>query len=117
MAGIVFALVSNRAKFYISAFCGLTGVLITYVFVPDISALDLREGAHRLLLFHGRMHALTGVRASPAFPLWLTYPALDARERACTGPSLADACASETVVGAGGSARFESINFSDAGQF
>ena len=49
VAGVVFNLVSNQGKFWISAFCGLAGVLCTFVFTPDITALDLREGDRRWL--------------------------------------------------------------------
>lgn len=44
MAGVVFGLVSDRTKFYISAFCGLAGAAVTLLLVPDISGLDLSEG-------------------------------------------------------------------------
>ena len=45
VAGVVFGLVPDRTKFYISAFCGLLGMLLTWLLVPDISGLDLSEGA------------------------------------------------------------------------
>ena len=45
MAGVVFGLVSDRTKFYVSALCGLAGALVTLLLVPDISGLDLSEGA------------------------------------------------------------------------
>jgi len=47
VAGVVFALTSDKGKFYISAFCGLAGVLCTFLFIPDITGLDLREGDRR----------------------------------------------------------------------
>ena len=47
VAGVVFALTSDQGKFYISAFCGLVGVVCTFLFIPDISGLDLREGDRR----------------------------------------------------------------------
>ncbi len=47
VAGVVFALTSDQGKFYISAFCGLAGVLCTFLFIPDITGLDLREGDRR----------------------------------------------------------------------
>ena len=47
MAGVVFGLVSDRTKFYISALCGLLGALVTLLLVPDISGLDLSEGKLR----------------------------------------------------------------------
>jgi len=47
VAGVVFALTSDQGKFYISAACGLAGVLCTFLFIPDITGLDLREGDRR----------------------------------------------------------------------
>lgn len=44
IAGVVFGLVPDRAVFYISAFCGLLGVITTFLLVPDISGLELSEG-------------------------------------------------------------------------
>jgi hypothetical protein len=44
VAGVVFGLVPDRTKFYISALCGLLGALVTLLLVPDISGLDLSEG-------------------------------------------------------------------------
>ena len=49
VAGVVFALTSDQGKFYISAACGLAGVLCTFLFIPDITGLDLREGDRRWL--------------------------------------------------------------------
>ena len=47
VSGVVFALTSDQGKFYISAACGLAGVLSTLLFIPDITGLDLREGDRR----------------------------------------------------------------------
>ena len=44
VAGVVFGLVSDRTKFYVSALCGLAGAVVTLLLVPDISGLDLVEG-------------------------------------------------------------------------
>ena len=49
VAGVVFALTSDKGKFYISAACGLAGVVCTFLFIPDITGLDLREGDRRWL--------------------------------------------------------------------
>lgn len=49
VAGVVFALTSDQGKFYISAACGLAGVVCTFLFIPDITGLDLREGDRRWL--------------------------------------------------------------------
>ncbi|GIL71055.1 hypothetical protein Vretifemale_1695 [Volvox reticuliferus] len=60
VAGVVFNLVSDRAKFWISAFCGLAGVILTFFTIPDITGLDLREGDRRWLAIldgnHGYYH-------------------------------------------------------------
>ncbi|KAG2425952.1 hypothetical protein HXX76_013325 [Chlamydomonas incerta] len=49
VAGVVFGLVDNRTKFWISAFCGLAGVILTFITIPDVTTLDLREGDRRWL--------------------------------------------------------------------
>lgn len=49
-AGVVFGLVGNVAKFYISAICGLLGAVLTVLFIPDISGLELSEGDRRWAL-------------------------------------------------------------------
>lgn len=49
VAGVVFALTSDKGKFYISAMCGLAGVICTFLLIPDITGLDLREGDRRWL--------------------------------------------------------------------
>ncbi|KAG2435009.1 hypothetical protein HYH02_012007 [Chlamydomonas schloesseri] len=49
VAGVVFGLVDNRTKFWISAFCGLAGVILTVITIPDVTSLDLREGDRRWL--------------------------------------------------------------------
>ncbi|CAL8460494.1 g23 [Coccomyxa elongata] len=43
IAGATLELVSNRNKFWISAATGLSGIIFTVLFVPDISFLDLKE--------------------------------------------------------------------------
>lgn len=45
VAGVVFGLVPDRTVFYISACCGVLGAVTTFLLVPDISGLDLSEGA------------------------------------------------------------------------
>ena len=39
VAGVVFGLVSDQGKFYISAFCGLAGVVCTIIFIPGEARL------------------------------------------------------------------------------
>ena len=39
--------VGDKAKFYWCAGAGLMGVIVTILFIPEISELDLREGDKR----------------------------------------------------------------------
>lgn len=41
---LVFAAANNQTKFYISAFCGLASLLVTLLFILDLTGLDLRDG-------------------------------------------------------------------------
>lgn len=43
MADIAFAYVSDRFKFAMSAVAGLIGVLVTTIFLPDTTGMDLHE--------------------------------------------------------------------------
>ncbi len=49
VAGVVFGLVDDRGKFWISAACGIAGVFVTFIMIPDITTLDLKEGDKRWL--------------------------------------------------------------------
>ena len=39
--------VDDRMKFILSAAAGALGVLVTFVFIPEITSLDLKEGDTR----------------------------------------------------------------------
>ena len=66
MAGVVFSLCSNQAKFIISSACGLVGAVVTYLFIPDLTGLDLREGDKRWLAFlDGKPESYTGEAVNP----------------------------------------------------
>ena len=73
VAGVVFALTSDKGKFYISAACGLAGVICTFLFIPDITGLDLREGDRRWLKSLEK-----GLRLAPCHPACLCSPAVSA---------------------------------------
>eukprot|EP00884_Botryococcus_braunii_P017220 jgi/Botrbrau1/4181/Bobra.0192s0041.1 len=54
LAGIFFEYMDTKAKFYVSAFFNLLGLVVTILFVPNILGLDLREGDVRwLALYNG----------------------------------------------------------------
>lgn len=68
VAGVVFALTSDQGKFYISAACGLAGVLSTLLFIPDITGLDLREGDRRWIKnVEGKGNAYYGEAINPRY--------------------------------------------------
>jgi hypothetical protein len=76
VAGVVLAQVSNQAKFYISAICGLVGFIITIIFVPG-ACLLLGMIAFRLEPAVACMHHC-GVHAAhqPGLPLQVAVKAL-----------------------------------------
>ncbi|KAK9814173.1 hypothetical protein WJX72_001627 [[Myrmecia] bisecta] len=66
VAGFVFNAVSNQTKFYISAFCGLAGVVVTLAFIPDLTGMDLREGDRYWLdTIEGRHDEYQGEAVNP----------------------------------------------------
>ncbi|GLI58503.1 hypothetical protein VaNZ11_000236 [Volvox africanus] len=68
VAGVVFNLVSDRAKFWISAFCGLAGIILTFFTIPDITGLDLREGDRRwLAILDGHHEYYHGEAVNPKY--------------------------------------------------
>lgn len=78
VAGVVFGLVDDRAKFWISAACGLAGVVVTVIFIPDITTLDLKEGDKRwLAIVSGNDTVYEGEAVNPKYlsliERWLGY--------------------------------------------
>lgn len=66
VAGVIFGLCNNQTKFTISAACGLVGAIVTYIFIPDLTGLDLREGDKRwLAILDGRGDTYTGEAVNP----------------------------------------------------
>ena len=66
VAGVIFSLCSNQAKFIISAACGLVGAILTWIFIPDLTGLDLREGDKRwLAIIDGKMESYVGEAVNP----------------------------------------------------
>lgn len=71
VAGVVFALVSDRTKFWISGACGFAGVILTYITIPDLTGLDLREGDKRwLAILDGAHDSYTGEAVNPKHLSW-----------------------------------------------
>jgi hypothetical protein len=66
VAGVVFNLVDDRGKFWISAACGIAGVFCTLIFCPDLTGLDLKEGDKRwLAIIAGEADAYDGEAINP----------------------------------------------------
>ncbi|KDD76549.1 hypothetical protein H632_c186p1 [Helicosporidium sp. ATCC 50920] len=66
VAGVVFNLVSDRSKFWISGACGGVGVLVTLAFIPDLTGLDLKEGDKRwLAIVEGEHDLYCGPAVAP----------------------------------------------------
>lgn len=45
------ALMSARWTFIIAAICGVTGILVTYFFVPDMTGVDLADEDEKFLQY------------------------------------------------------------------
>ncbi|KAL6777660.1 PTA1A [Auxenochlorella protothecoides x Auxenochlorella symbiontica] len=61
LAGVVFSLVDDRSKFWISGVCSAAGVLLTFLLVPNLTGLDLKEGDKRwLAIVDGKADEYTG---------------------------------------------------------
>ena len=60
-------------KFILSAAAGAVGVLVTLVFIPEITSLDLKEGDTRWDLMKKGNHIVThSLCTSPILP-WQSY--------------------------------------------
>eukprot|EP00887_Chlorella_sp_A99_P002403 scaffold10.g2403.t1 len=47
----------NQRNFYISAICGIAGLIVTFLLIPDLTGLDLKEGDKRWLAIINGDHA------------------------------------------------------------
>ncbi|KAG2491417.1 hypothetical protein HYH03_010206 [Edaphochlamys debaryana] len=66
LAGVLFGLVDNQSKFWISAWCGFAGVILTLITIPDTTGLDLHEGDKRwMAILEGHHDAYAGPAVSP----------------------------------------------------
>lgn len=66
MATIIFNYVDIHTKFYVVTWFGLAGALITYLFLPDTTGLDLKEQERRWTFIRaGREHEYHGVAINP----------------------------------------------------
>lgn len=65
MAQEVFKTASDQDKFTNCAVTGLLGLILTYLFTPDLTGLDLREGDIRWLTILGGKDVYSGEAVNP----------------------------------------------------
>jgi MFS family permease len=75
LAAVLFNYINNQSKFYVCAFCNLAGFVVTFLWVPDIMRMDLREGDRRwAYLLSGRGHEYHGEAVNPVnLSVWEKY--------------------------------------------
>ena len=72
LASVLYNYIDTRTKFYVVPWFGLAGMVLTFVFLPDVTALDLKEQERRWgYLTSGRDHEYHGVAVHPKhLSLW-----------------------------------------------
>jgi hypothetical protein len=72
LAAVVYNYISTQAKFYFVPWFGLAGMLLTLLFVPDTTGLDLKEQERRWhYIREGREHEYHGIAINPKhISLW-----------------------------------------------
>lgn len=71
-ASILYNYIDTQTKFYVVPWFGLAGMLITFLFLPDTTGLDLKEQERRwIYIREGREHEYHGVAVHPQhLSLW-----------------------------------------------
>ncbi|ANB13984.1 phosphate transporter PHO84 [Sugiyamaella lignohabitans] len=71
-ASVVYSYISVQTRFYLVPWFGLAGMLVTFVFMPDTTGLDLREQDRRFqFIREGRDHEYHGIAVHPQhLSLW-----------------------------------------------
>jgi hypothetical protein len=67
LAGIIFHKLSTPAIFLLSAACGLIGALVTWLFVPDVTTLDMKELDKRWASLRAGGPAYSGPAVDPKY--------------------------------------------------
>jgi hypothetical protein len=66
LASVVYNYIDTQQKFYFVPWFGLVGMLLTYLFLPDTTGLDLKEQERRwAYLREGRGHEYHGIAVHP----------------------------------------------------
>jgi hypothetical protein len=71
-AAVLYSYIDTQTKFYVVPWFGLAGVILSYVFLPDTTGLDLKEQERRWsYLRQGREHDYHGIAVHPKhLSLW-----------------------------------------------
>lgn len=72
LASVLYNYIDNQTKFYVVPWFGLAGMLITWLFLPDTTGLDLKEQERRWTYIRdGRAHEYHGIAVHPKhLSLW-----------------------------------------------
>lgn len=72
LASVLYSYIDNRTKFHVVPWFGLAGMLITYIWLPDTTGLDLKEQERRWsYILEGRDSDYHGIAIHPAhLSLW-----------------------------------------------
>jgi hypothetical protein len=66
LASVVYNDIGTQTKFYFVPWFGLAGMLVTFLFLPDTTGLDLKEQERRwMYLRQGREHEYHGIAVHP----------------------------------------------------
>lgn len=70
-ASVLYNYIDDQTKFYVVPWFGLAGMLLTLVFLPDVTGLDLREQDRRWrFIVEGRSHEYHGIAVHPMHLSW-----------------------------------------------
>ena len=71
LAAVLYSYIDTQTKFYVVPWFGLAGVLVTVLFLPDTTGLDLKEQERRWHFIRaGREHDYHGIAVHPKHLSW-----------------------------------------------
>ena len=71
LAAVLYNYIDTQTKFYVVPWFGLAGMLVTVLFLPDTTGLDLKEQERRWQFIHaGREHDYHGIAVHPKHLSW-----------------------------------------------
>jgi len=71
LAAVLYNYIDTQTKFYVVPWFGLAGMLVTFLFLPDTTGLDLKEQERRWQFIRaGREHEYHGIAVHPKHLSW-----------------------------------------------